>query len=97
MTLDTAVHNVVLQIGDTGNGHSGLYPLIDCSQPPGVCAAARNASNTESPTVHLGAGLEIIEGPYAVPGLNTGRCVAAAVPPPHIILIRTVMYALDFT
>ena len=94
MAFDAPIHNVVLKVGDTGNRDSDFDTVIDCREPPTIPTATGDTGHADAVLVNFFAHLEIIQCAYAVPCLDAGRCIAATIPPPHFVPIRSVMDTL---
>ena len=96
MPFHASVDDVVLQIGDAGNGNGDFDAFVQCRYPPTVSAPTRPAGNPDAIGVDFFSGFKIIQGADAVEGFGAGGCVAATVPPPHVIPVGAVVNALDF-
>src|SRR4029078_10179798 len=93
--LDAAVDDVVLQVGDAGDRDEARRPIVERRRPPRVRPTAGTAGHADLLHVHFGPRLQVVERPHAVPGLDPGRRVAAARPPPPAEAIGAVMKSLD--
>ena len=77
MSLDAAVDDLVLHVGDTGGGCAGLDALVERGDPPRVGTATAAAGDTKLRFIDLGTRFEVIERTDAAPGLEPGGRVAA--------------------
>ncbi len=96
MAFDTAVDDVVLKVGDSGNRYGDLDAVIESRYPPAICASPRAPGDANSAGVHFFTRLKVVQGADAVPRLDSSGRVAAAVPPPHFVPVRAVMNPFDF-
>src|SRR5262245_15013341 len=91
MPFDGAVHDVILEVGDSCHRCGDFDPVVQGREHPTISAAAGTSCRAYSYLVHFRAGLQIIQGANAVPRLHSGGRVAARVPPPHAFAMGTVM------
>src|SRR5213075_1552935 len=90
------IHDVVLQIGDTGNRRGHFDAVVESGRSPAIRAAAGPARDAETVGVHFRPRAKIVERPDAVPSLDARGCVPARVPPPQAFLVSAMVDALDF-
>ena len=95
VAFDAAVDHMVGQVGDPGHRHRDLDPVVERRDPPAVGSATRAAGDADPVAVDLGSRLQVVQGPDAVPRLDSRRRVASSVPPPLAVTVGAVMDPLD--
>src|SRR5690606_16055395 len=65
--FDTAVHDVIIQTGDAGDGDGGLDALVEGGDPPAVRTATGAAGDADPLGIDFGAALQVVDRADAVP------------------------------
>ncbi len=95
MSFDTAVDDVVVQVGNAGDGDGGFDAVVERRHVPAIGAATGAAGDADAVCIDFGPRDKVVDRADGVPRLNAGGRVAAGVPPPHVFAVRTVVDAFD--
>ena len=97
VSFHTIINNVILQVGDAGNGDCCSNAFIQGCNPPTVDSTATTPGNTDSIRVNFVSRFEVVNGANAIPRFDSGWRVAAAEPPPHVVAVSPMVDAFNFT
>ena len=97
VALDAAVDNVIGQVRDAGHRDGDPDPVIECADPPAVGTTAGPSRDPDPLAIDLLPRLQVIQGPDAVPGFDSGRRITAGIPPPLGVPVGAVVNPFDLT
>ena len=72
MAVDDLVLDVAFQIAHAADGHGHLDAVVGGGDPERGRPAAGDAGDADLLRIDIGPGLQIIDGPHAVPALDAG-------------------------